>query len=197
MSKYTVHVDEAMTRGFRKLTASQWLALTRVYPKSEGRTRVFDLAEPITVSVVASDGGKPVTRVCRKSWQVLGMIFRPGLVVALRWRSAGLGPHGLHAFNTARFTAAVRKGGLNIVRHWLEHRPQGRTFLRDDLFALLSFLEIRPVFTRKTPKTARPFASKPTAPTKPNGIYYVHSYIGHNAKDLGGKKAPRVRRRKG
>lgn len=155
MANYTVNVGEhTLARDRRRLTVGQWLVALSAREKGvpEGKTRVFDLREAVTVSVVAQDGQKPLTKVCRKSWQILGMFSR-GVIVALRWRSGGLGPVGLLSLNTALRTPAVRKYGLNIVQHWLENRPHGRAFLRDDLFALLSYLEIRPVFRVKTPKS--------------------------------------------
>ncbi len=163
MPKYTVNVDEVMLRnGRQRLTAGQWLAQCRVYNKSEGRLLVFDLPEPITISAVKNDGEKPETKICRKSWQILEMFCR-GHLVAVRWRSGYLGPRGLHTLNTALNTAAVRKGGLNIVRHWLENRTGGGGFLREDFFALLSFLEIRPVFRVKTAKPTTPKTIKTPA----------------------------------
>ncbi|MEK7383437.1 MAG: hypothetical protein AAB262_09135 [Elusimicrobiota bacterium] len=150
MAKYTVNVGENTLLDRRRLSLRQWMEFlsAREVGVKEGRTRVFDLREPITVSVVAKDGDKPITKICRKSWDILPM-FSKGIVTAVRWRSGELGPGALHQLNTALRTGAVRKDGLNVVRHWEQAR---RGFLRDDLFALFSFLEIRPVYRAKTPQ---------------------------------------------
>lgn len=154
VAKYLVNVGEnTLARDRRRLTIGQWLVALAAREKGvpEGRTRIFDLREPVTVSVVARDGEKPITKVCRKSWQILPQMAK-GVVVAVRWRSGELGPTALLQLNTALRTGAVRKDGLNVVRHWEANRPLARGFLRDDLFALFSFLEIRPIFRAKTPK---------------------------------------------
>lgn len=154
MAEYLLEVGEnTLARDRRRMTVGQWLVALSAREKGvpQGRTRIFDLREPVTVSVVTKDGDKPLTKVCRKSWQLLGM-FSKGVIVALRWRSGGIGPHGLYALNSALRTAALRKGGVSIVRHWLETRREGTPFLRNDLFALLAYLEIRPVFGGKPAK---------------------------------------------
>lgn len=147
MGKYRVYVPEFTGR--RKMTAAQWLAEFRMHKKGD-RTRIFDLAFPVTVSVQADDNAKPKTKVCRTSTQIFSMLCEKGPVVRLAWRFGHVGANGLFALNKARTTGALRKDGLTIVHHWLATRPGFNRFMRDDLFSLLSFLEIRPVSRVKT-----------------------------------------------
>ncbi len=192
MSKYLVHVDDHMLRnGMRKFTANQWLALTRINPKRDGATRIFNLASPVTVSVQVDDLEKPLTKVCRKSSDVWKMFFK-GLIIALRWRGGHVGPNGLYELNQVFDTPQFRKDGISQGGYWLQcQRPSA--FLRDDLPRFLAFFEIRPVFALKTAKGRRPFESKTTDKACPTLYIMSNATLDVRSKRCGGKKPPRVR----
>lgn len=180
--KHTVHVTEADLRNRRKMTAGEWLSATKVYDR-DGPTRVYDLPAPVRVAYVEADERTARAETLKKApalFRLLDVIGRAkATITAVTWKTGRIGPGGLYALNHAIKTHAVRKGGLNIVRSWLENRPGSRVPFGSDFLDLLSYLEIRPI--HKTSKTA-------PAPAE----YYVYNTVRHNQRGGGRKKRPHV-----
>lgn len=149
--RHTVHVTEADLRNGRKMTAGEWLSATKIYDR-DGPSRVHDLTKPVRVTWFDRDDRTRHAETCRRApqlFRVFETVARArGTVTALTWSGAKLGPGSLYLLNHALRTPAVRKGGLNIVRHWLESRQGGMVALGCDFLSLLSFLEIRPLFAQ-------------------------------------------------
>ena len=192
MPKYTVNVPDSAD--FRRMTAAQWLAEYRVLEKGD-RSRAFNLPAPVRVTVVGEDERTRTTTVCRTATELFALLNAPGLLGSVSWPGGKLGPVGLYQLNTALLTPAIRKGGHNIVRHWLSTRKGATVPLGCDFAALLSFLEIRPLFTRKTPapveSTSAPALASPLSNNRPLDIM---SHVGGDITS-GAKKAPRARKK--
>jgi hypothetical protein len=191
MAKHVVNVPEYATSSRRMMTANQWLAEFAVRDARE-KSRVLIFADPVRVSYLEPLDDKPRVLVCRTSPTLFSLLERlayaGGILRAVSWRGHSLDAHGLFALNKANQTAAVRKGGLNIVRHWLENKTGTTVPLRGDFLALLSYLEIRPVSRVKTGKNDSSTSTPDSAPAASTAIHYVSSRIRHNDKDLRGGK---------
>ena len=182
MSKHVVNVPEYVAaNGRRKFTANQFLAEFEAVP---GVPRWRRYSSPIRIIAILPDESRLVLHV-RRSTQMRFLLCRRDLVFkSVSWGECGharpgrLGVRGLFALAQAMHTGAVRKDGLSIVQHWIEHTSLSRGYLPGDFFDLLAFLEIRPLFTRKTAVTAAPESTtKPPAPVSPPETVYVMSHI--------------------
>lgn len=167
MGKHTVHVPEStLASDRRRMTAAQWLTEFRVNAPSEGRTSVFRFAAPVRLTFDQGDG-LPRHEEFKESPSLFRRLYALALAdaVLISVRSEGwkLNAKGLFTLNHALRTPAVRKGGLNIVRHYFDTRSANKIPLRGDFDALLSYLEVRPILTRKTPKPTPQKNLKPTA----------------------------------
>ncbi|MDD2764186.1 MAG: hypothetical protein PHE83_09465 [Opitutaceae bacterium] len=122
--------------------------------------RAVQFPDPIrVVSVFPGDEAHLVSQTFRVSFQLfrhLENLYRlGGLVVRLSWRGCQLGPLGLWAINQAVRAPALRQGGHNVVRNFV--RENGSYVgTREDFFALLDYLEIRPL----------PLSSRPAKPSR-------------------------------
>lgn len=147
MTTHTVHVPESALRDRRKMTAGQFLTEMKIY--EDGATRAHLFGHTVTVKSAATE-----TNTGRARFVSAPALFRHletlrlsgQVVTGLYCKAWKLGPHGLAKLNLALTTYAVRKGGLTIVRHFLENQRHGKTAMRGSFDDLLSFLEIRPVF---------------------------------------------------
>ncbi len=161
MTKYIVNYHGDTPR--RKYTAGQFLA---EFAECKGRSRVRDLRNPVRV-VWVNSVEVPVVEKCRTAGAIFALFQRVavahGAICKLSWKGCTIGHAGLYALNHAIRTPALRKGGLNIVRHWLENRKGSMAPLGCDLSDLFDFLEIRPIFRGKTKKPASPSPAKPAA----------------------------------
>jgi hypothetical protein len=132
------------------MTAGQWLSEFRVAERGEGKTQVFTLANPVRIAWTEKDDRTHRAEVCRTSTHLFALLSRiaysKGIITAASWRGAKLGAQGLFLLNFAQYTYPQRKGGKNIVRSFVENRDGAAVALRGDWAALLSYLEIRPVF---------------------------------------------------
>jgi hypothetical protein len=159
MPRYTVNVPEYALR--RKYTPGQFLA---EFAEVTGRSKVRDLRHPVRVTYVTR-GEEKVSEVCRTASAIFALFQRvavaKGALASLSWKGCRIGTAGLYELNHAIREPARRKGGLNIVRHWLETRRGCLTPLGVDLAALFDFLEIRPIFRGKTPAPTLPFPAEP------------------------------------
>ena len=156
MTTHRVHVPESALRDRRKMTAGQWLTELKIY--DDGKTRAHLFAHPVTVKSAATETTTGRARFVSSPalFRHLDALTRDGhVVLAIYCRGWKLGPHGIARINHALTTPAVRKGGLNIVRHFLENQRHGKTALAGSFDALLSFLEIRPVFSPKIAQATR------------------------------------------
>lgn len=202
MSKHTVNVPEYVAAsGRRKFTAAQFLAEFQAVP---GVPRWRRYRSPIRVIACLPDESRLVLHV-RRSTQMRLLLCRRDLVLkSVSWGECGharpglLGVRGLFALNHAMHTGAVRRDGLSIVQHWMEHTSRSRGYLPGDFFDLLAFLEIRPIFTRKTALVAETETTTPppasVSPPETLGI------MSHVTKDITkgkskGRKRPDERRR--
>lgn len=161
MAEHRVNVpDSSLSHGLRKMTAAQWLAEYRVAGRGEGKTQVFTLESPVRLAWTARDDRTARVKVCKTSSQLfreLNVIaFAKGILTAATWRGARLGPQALHALNVALRTPAKKLGGKNIVRAFVEDRDGSSVALRGDWPALLSYLEIRPIFRPLPSEKLRP-----------------------------------------
>lgn len=156
MAKHTVNVDEAHFRSRRRMTAHEWLTECRVEPGAYRRPAHFRFLSPVWLTFDQGEGRQ------RERFTESPALFRrlstlvsaDAVLIGVRSADWKLAPKGLFTLNHALRTPAVRKGGLNIVRHFLENQRGSRIALKGDFDALLSYLEIRPVFRAKTPKQA-------------------------------------------
>ena len=193
MARYIVNVPEYLSR--KKFTAGQFLA--EFAEVDGGRSKIRDLVNPVRV-VWATSAEVVTVEVCRTAGAIFALFQRvcvaSGAICRLSWKGCTIGPAGLFTLNNAIRNVAVRKGGINIVRHWLENRRGCMVPLGCDLAALFDYLEIRPIFRGEKAKTPSPSALETTAPAGPNAIRYVSSSIRHNAKDLrSGKRRSRAK----
>ena len=161
MPTYRVFIPERFSPCRRKMTEQQFLAEHCIYDRSDGITRVFDLPHPVRIEITAPDDRTCKVKTCRTSTELFGLFGEPGLITSLSWQNVRLGTSGLYALNYALHTGAVRKDGLNIVRHWLENRTGHSQPLGCDFAALLSFLEIRSIARHRKRSIAVP--KKPLA----------------------------------
>lgn len=165
MTKFTVHYFGGADK--RKFTPGQFLA--EFAEVEGGRSRVLDLPHPVSIHWVDES-----ERGFRERFTTAGALFAffqrlhhaRGTISSLTTSRLAVGPSGLYLLNHAIREHAVRIGGLNIVRHWLENRRGCRTPLGVDLAALFDYLEIRPLFRVKTRKpTPTPTLTQPTPAT--------------------------------
>ena len=180
MSKYTVAIGEADFRNRHRMTAGQFLAAFRVYEQGDGRTRVFDLPQPVTLTFAFEGTPNRLRLVLVNSLALFRALLTHaaagGLLIAASARGSWkLNDHGLYALNHALRNPARRHGGLNIVRDFLEHKNGSLYPTRGTLNALFAYLEIRPILRAKKEKTPSPFAQNANATPKPNAIYYVYN----------------------
>lgn len=184
MSKHTVFIPE--TNDFRRLTVRQWLAECRVKDANEGTSQILQLATPVTIIAVLPSG-EYIDETVEKStalFRLLEYIARKsGVISHVFCRSWSLGVVALYELNFAQRTPAHRKGGLNIVRNFLENQRGGRVPLRSAFLDLLAFLEVRPTF----------FSHLTSTP--PHAIRYVSCNERHNVK-AGTAKKSRVKKQK-
>jgi len=182
LSKHTVHVPDSVTRsGLRRFTASQFLAEFEAVP---GVPLWRRYRSPIRVIACLPDESRLVLHV-RRVVQMQMLLSRRDLVLkSVSWGECGharpgkLGVRGLYALNHALNTAAVRRGGLSIVQHWMANTSRTRGALPGDFFDLLAFLEIRPIFTRQTALNAAPESTvPPPARVSPPETLSIMSYI--------------------
>ncbi|MCM2274637.1 MAG: hypothetical protein NDI75_07605 [Candidatus Didemnitutus sp.] len=142
------------------MTAGQWLTEFRVADRREGKTQVFTLSSPVRLAWTERDDRTARAKVCKTSHQLfreLNVIaWAKGILTAVTWRRARLGPQALYVLNAALRTAARRLGGKNIVRAFIEDRNDSSVTLRSDWPALLSYLEIRPIFRPLPSEKPRP-----------------------------------------
>lgn len=164
----------------RKYTVQQFLAEFAM--RGGKRTRVFDLTHPITiVSVEADDRTRQHHRITKSTefFGVLRAIANENhIITTCRWAGARLGAHGLYILNTALRTYPKRKGGKNLVRHWMEEVAKTYSPLRCDIARLFSYLEIRPLFTQI-----------PNPTTQPLNIMF-NQELNITKRATGGKKSP-------
>ena len=150
MTKHVVHVPESAVSSRQLKTAGQWLTEFKVMDRAQ-KSRVHLFPSPVRVGFVhgAYTESDPQSLVCHTSLALFALFqrlkFSGGVICRLTWKGCRIGPKGLYELNHAILTPAVRKGGLNIVRHWLENRRGSLTALAIDFPALLSYLEIRPI----------------------------------------------------
>ncbi len=132
-------------------TAGQWLAEFKVHDKGR-KSQVCVLNPPVRVGYVTSDNLSQQSLVCHSSTGLFALFQRlhlcRGVIVRLGWKGAKLGAKGLYDLNHAIHSFAVKKRGLNIVRHWLETERGCLTATRSDFPALLSYLEVRPILKK-------------------------------------------------
>jgi hypothetical protein len=152
------------------MSAGEFLTEFRLNEKGDTFDRHFKFSSPVTVVSV-----DPERVMVRERFTQAPSLFRHldalahagAVVVSLKSRTWTIDACGLYAINAALRTSAVRKGGLNIVRHFLASRSHTGTPIGGDFDALLSFLEIRPVYTNNAALLKKPV------------IYYVSYLIGH------------------
>lgn len=172
MAKHIVHVPESLLRSRQLKTSGQWLTETKVHEGQNSR-RLFTFKSPVSVGYVTSDVLSQQSLRCRTSTELFALFQRlqlsGGVICRLAWKGAKIGAKGLYELNRSIHSPAIRKGGLNIVRHWLENRRGSLTALAIDFPALLSFLEIRPV-----PSSKNAVASQ-------NAMHYVYNTIAPGA----------------
>ncbi len=176
MTRYVVNVPEYITR--KKFTPGQFLA--EFAEVDGGRSKIRDLVNP--VRVVWVDAAECIeVDICRTAGAIFALFQRvavaSGAICRLSWTGCTIGPAGLYTLNHAIRHHAIRKGGLNIVRHWLETKRGWRTPLGSDLSALFDYLEIRPIFRGKTAKKAATAPTETPAPESSNAIHYVYNTI--------------------
>lgn len=173
MTKFVVNYYGDTPR--RKYTAGQFLA---EFAEVAGRSRVGDLRKPVRV-VWVNSVEVPVVEICRTASAIFALFQRvaiaSGAICRLSWIGCTIGPAGLYALNYALRTPALRKGGLNIVRHWLENRKGTMAPLGCDLAALFDYLEIRPIFRAKTQKKSESAPTPTPSPESENAIDYVYN----------------------
>lgn len=187
MSKHSVNVPDYALRGRRKYTAGQFLGEFGMMAGPDDR-RLFRFRHPVRVeSALTETGERRVEKFNEEPhlFRHLAELAHTGaLILSLRSREWLLGPRGVQTLNLALVTPAVRKGGLNIVRHFLENVKGLRTPIRGDFEALLSYLEIRPLPRVKPAKSAPVNQSKVSRSDSANAIHYVSSRIRHKGKGL-------------
>lgn len=175
MSKYVVNYHGETPR--RKYTAGQFLA---EFAEVHGRSRVRDLRKPVRV-VWVNSVEEPVVEICRTASAIFALFQRvavaSGAICRLSWKGCTIGPAGLYALNHAIRTPALRKGGLNIVRHWLENRKGSMAPLGCDLSDLFDYLEIRPIYRGKRRDKAPPSPTETQSPEAKDAIDYVYNTI--------------------
>lgn len=193
MGRHTVNVPE-YALGRKRYTAGQFLA--EFAEMDGGRSKVRDLPRPVTAQW--ADALENQFLETFRSSSALFAFFQHlhvcrGVIFRLAWKGCKVGPVGLYELNKAIRESAVRKGGINIVRHWLETRRGCMTPLGADLAALFDFLEIRPLFTRETlASKAASLASKTLAPLALAVPLYIMSNQG---EDITRKKLRSGKRR--
>lgn len=175
MPRYIVNVPDNGDR--RKFTRGQFLAEFAV--TGDSRPKALDLPRPVTARWVAVNEEKH-TETFRSAAALFAFFQRlhicRGVIFALSWKGCSVGYSGLYELNRAVREHAVRKGGLNIVRHWLETRSGCRVPLGVDLAALFDYLEIRPVFRGKKAAekaAAAALSDQSSVPQSPAAIHYV------------------------
>ena len=178
MSKFTVYVPEGNDR--RLMTRNQWL--TECVVSEPGQSpRYLIFTHPVKIHAELNGEVLPMESFEKSTelFRYLDTLARQKAVLtSVHSRVWYLAASGLFELNTALRTPALRKGGANVVRHFLENQKGGRTPLRGSFDALLSFLEIRP--------TPLPFKTKSAPPAK----HYVYNGIRHKGEAHRGKTAP-------
>lgn len=164
MPEFRVRVSEGESNGFDRMTVNEFLAR---YAVRTEETTVFTLPSPVRLRWIEKDDRTPGTAVCRRSTalfrQLQAIAATGAIITAVAWRGAKIGALGLYSLNYALRTPRGHKRGINIVRAFLEDRPGPRTPLRVDWPALLDYLEIRPIFTRKRAESKKPAPAQSTA----------------------------------
>ncbi len=150
MGVYRVNFSEADLSNRRLMTANQVLAEFSVW-HGRARSSVLRLRHPVSVVTVGRDEltrTRHAVKLAPDLFRLLDQCARDDqMIVSLGWRGVKLGPHGLYALNAAVRTAALKKGGRNIVRHWLEDVKGSIIPTRSQFKDLLDFLEVRPIST--------------------------------------------------
>lgn len=149
MAKFTVNVPE-FTGSHRRYNINEFLVEFAENDPADDRKRLFRFREPVCVIVAT-----PENRVSGHLYALSTELFRAlqeyvaggSVIVELGARTWSLSYKAVYELNRALYTPALRKGGLNIVRKWLDTRKGYRTPLRGDFDALLAYLEIRPIRT--------------------------------------------------
>ena len=153
MTKHLVHVPEYVLSSRQLKTAGQWLTECIIH-KGRDKRRQFTFRSPLSVGYVTSDSLSHESLICPTSTDLFALFQRlqrcGGVLIRLGWKEAKIGAKGLYELNHAIHTFAIKKGGLNIVRHWLENRRGSMVPLAIDFPALLSFLEVRPILKKNS-----------------------------------------------
>lgn len=149
MAKFTVNVPE-LSNSLRRYSMNEFLVEFAMTEPGTDSKRIFRFKDPIVIVVADS-----ANQLSGHTYEYAGPLFRAFeeirladrvlvVVGALGWC---LGYRDVYRLNHAVRTPALRKGGLSIIRHFLETKKGARVPLRGDFDALLSYLEIRPIST--------------------------------------------------
>ncbi len=147
MAKFTVNVSE-MSNSRRRYSVNEFLVEFAETPRGEDSKRIFRFLNPI-VLIVADAANK----LQGHRYEYAAQLFRAFEEIriadqmlvevgALGWC---LSYRDVYQLNHALRTPALRKGGLNIVRHWLENKKGSSRPMRGDFDSLLAYLELRPI----------------------------------------------------